>query len=799
MLVPLSWLKDYVDIDVDIKDLEEKLFSSGFEVEELNYLGKDIDRVVTGKITSISKHEDSDHLQICILDCGKEFGENIQIVTGAQNVFEGAIVPVALDNSLLPGGVKIKKGKLRGVDSFGMLCSGGELGITDDWYEGADVDGILILKDDTPIGEDIRKIVGLDDYIFDISITANRPDCQSILGMAREVAAVLNKPVKEPDVSYTQNSSANDDDIKISVLDKDLCPRYIGHYVKDVKIAPSPQWMKKRLALVGINSINNMVDITNYILMELGQPMHAFDLSDLSDKTICVRRAENGEKIITLDEKEFELKDSNLVICDSKKPVALAGIMGGLNSEIKDTTSNVVFEAAKFARDSVRRTSRSLGQSSDSSAKFCKGVDEYTTGVAMDRALHLVEELGCGTVSATRYDISKNEKIEPTVVDTTFAKINRVLGIEVPSDVIADILKRLSFDVTVNGENIVAVAPLYREDVAGYEDLAEEVIRIYGYDHINPRMLEFATVTNGGLNFNQQMELKMKNALIMQGAFETINYSFYSQKDLNMLHFEENAPERAAIRIENPISENYSIMCTTLAPVMINTMLKNYRNGNPEGRFFEVANVFLSDEKVLTKLPYERRTVAIGAYGDNEDFFKVKGIVEGVASEFNLQFSYERAQKPFLHPGISANIICQEQVVGYIGQISHEISEELTFGKPVFVAELDYSLLSTMFKETMKYCPISEYADVVRDFAFVCDEEVSCGQIEDSIRKSCKYVTSVKLFDIFRGEQIGQGKKSMAFNVVISPKDTEFSDKDVEKFTSKILKDLEFKLGISLR
>ncbi len=799
MLVPLSWLKDYVDIDVSIDELEAKLFSSGFEVEEVKYLGAEVERVVTGKITHIEKHQDSDHLQICIVDCGSEYGKDIQIVTGAQNVFEGAVVPVALDNSLLPGGVKIKKGKLRGVESNGMLCSGGELGITDDWYEGADVNGILILKDDTPIGVDIKGIVGLDDYVLDISITANRPDCQSILGMAREVAVILNKKVKMPDMTYTAHNEANDDEIKVSVDAFDLCPRYIAHYVRDVKIEQAPQWMRKRLALVGINSINNIVDITNFILMELGQPMHAFDLSTLEGKAINVRRAKDKEKIITLDEKEFELNNNNLVICDSKKPVALAGIMGGLNSEIKATTKDVVFESAKFARDSVRKTSRSLGQSSDSSAKFCKGVDEYTTQCAIKRALHLIEELHCGTVSATGFEAAQKQELNPTVINTTFAKINKVLGIEVPSDIIADILSRLEFDIKVDGENITAVAPLYREDVGGHEDLAEEVIRIYGYDHIKPQLLKFAKVTNGGLSDIQQFELKAKNALRMQGVFETITYSFYSSKDLDMLHFGEDAPERNAIRIDNPISENYSIMCTTLAPNMINTIVRNYRNGNDAGRFFEIANVYKAKQMPLTELPEEQRTLVIGAYGDNEDFFKVKGIIEGIADEFNIEFSYARGLKPFLHPGITADIICDGEVVGYIGKLSHEVSEELSLGKDAFIAEINYCALSQKFHSTMRYAAISEFPDVNRDFAFVCDEAVTCGEIEESIKKSCKYVTSIKLFDIFRGSQIGEGKKSMAFNVVISPADKAFSDKEIEKFTQKILKDLEFKLGISLR
>ena len=798
MKAPLSWLKDYVDIDIPVKELEEKLFSSGFEVEEIIYLGQEISRCVVGEITKIEKHQDSDHLQICQLDCGDEYGREIQIVTGADNVFVGAKVPVALDGSTLANGVKIKKGKLRGVESNGMLCSGEELGITDDWYEGADVYGILILKDDAKIGEDICKVVGLDDYVFDISITANRPDCQSILGIAREIAAILKKPVKMPDMSYTPHIEANDDELKIMVQAPDLCPRYIGHLVRDVKIEKAPQWMRKRLALVGINSISNIVDITNFILMELGQPMHAFDLADLEGKTIDVRRAKNGEKITTLDEKEFELNENNLVICDAKKPVALAGIMGGLNSEIKDTTKNVVFESAKFARDSVRKTSRSLGQTSDSSAKFCKGVDEYTTQCAMKRALHLIEELSCGTVAQTGYEITAKE-IEPKVIKTTFAKINKVLGIEVPSERIAEILQSLEFKVEVDGENITATAPLYREDVFSYEDLSEEVIRLYGYSHIVPHMLKFATVTNGGLTEEQKMELKAKNALKNQGAFETVTFSFYSAKELDMLRLADDDDLRKVIRIDNPISENYSIMCTTLVPNIINIMVKNFKNGNQSGRFFELANVYIAKEFPLTQLPDENKTIAIGAYGDNEDLFKVKGIVEGLAEDFNLEFKYRKAEKTFLHPGITAEILVDDEVIGYMGKLSYEVCEEISLGKDAFVAEINYELLKKHFKSTMKYAPISKFPEIERDFAFVCDETVTCGEIEESIKKSCKYVTNVKLFDIFRGKQLGEGKKSMAFNVILTPEDKELSQKEIDKAVNKILKDLEFKLNITLR
>ncbi len=798
MKAPLSWLRDYVDIDIPAEELQEKLFSSGFEVEELIYLGEAVTKCVVGEITHIEKHQDSDHLQICKLDCGEAWGRDIQIVTGAQNVFVGARVPVALDGSTLSGGIKIKKGKLRGVESCGMLCSGEELGITEDWYEGAGVYGILILPDTAPIGEDIRKIVGLDDYVLDVSITANRPDCQSILGLAREIAAILKKPLKMPDLTYTAHPEANRDTLKVSVEAPDLCPRYLAHYVKDIKIEPSPLWMRKRLALSGLHSINNIVDITNFILLELGQPMHAFDLTDLSGEAIVVRRAKNGEKIVTLDEKEFTLSENNLVICDAEKPVALAGIMGGLNSGIKDTTREVVFESAKFARDSIRKTSRSLGQTSDSSAKFCKGVDEYTTHCAMQRALHLIEELGCGTISATAFERAAHE-IKPTKIETTFAKINRVLGITVPHEKIVEILKSLAFLVETDGDALTVTAPAYREDVFGYADLAEEVIRLYGYSHITPQLLPFATVTNGGLTEAQKLELKAKNALAAQGAFETVTFSFYSSRELDMLRLPEDSPYRRAIRLDNPISENYSLMCTTLVPNIIQIMVKNFKNGNAAGRFFELANVYIPDTLPLEKLPHEQKTIVIGAYGEGEDFFRVRGIVDGLADAFGLAFAYRKAEKSFLHPGITAEILLDGDVIGYIGKLSYEVCEEISLAADAFVAEINYELLQTHFSSTMKYAPLPKSPDVVRDFAFVCDEGISCGEIEETMRKACKYIISTRLFDIFRGKQLGDGKKSMAYTVTFRAQDKPFTDEDVTRMTDKILKTLERELGITLR
>ena len=489
MKAPFSWLKDYVDIDVTAQELAEKLFSCGFEVEELSYLGAKVNRVVVGEVKALTPHPDSDHMQICVVDCGEEYGRELQIVTGAPNVYVGMKTPCALDGSTVvesnpamleknPDGIKkIKKGKLRGVESFGMLCSGEELGINDDFYPGAEVNGLLDLAKDAPIGEDIKKIVGLDDWIFDISVTANRPDCQCILGIAREVAAVLNKPFKAPDVSYTAHETSAAP-VEVEVLAPDLCPRYVGHYVENATGGETPAWMRKRLALSGIRSISPIVDVTNFVLLEMGQPMHAFDADDIGGRKIVVRRATKGEKIITLDEKEFTLTPDNLVICDGEKPVALAGIMGGLNSEIKDTTKNVFFEAAKFARDNVRKTSRALGQSSDSSSRFEKGVDAYTNAYGMDRALSLMEKLGCGKVTTMRKDVCAVD-LTPRTMTASVAKINALLGITVPNEEILSILTRLNFAPAIDGDTLTVTVPGYRDDVDGYPDLAEEIIRMY--------------------------------------------------------------------------------------------------------------------------------------------------------------------------------------------------------------------------------------------------------------------------------------------------------------------------------
>ena len=700
MLAPLSWLKEYVEIDVTPKELEEKLFSCGFEVEELIEVGKDISNVVVGLVEECEPIPDT-HLHLCKVNAGAH--GTFQICCGADNVHAGGKYPLALvgatvyatakDHVTVEGIMEIKQGKLRGYDSFGMLCSGVEIGLNEDLYPGAGYNGLLVLPDDAEVGADIKPIVGLDDWIFDIAITANRPDCQSIYGIAREVAAVLGKECKEPALDYTE-TEVEKKDFKVSVTAQDLCPRYIAHYVHDVEIKESPAWMRRRLALVGIGSISNIVDITNYILKELGQPMHASDYSYLEGNEINVRRANNGEKIVTLDEKEFELNDSNLVICDGVKPVALAGIMGGLNSEIKDNTTEVMFEAAKFARDNIRKSSRALGQVSDSSALYSKGVYEYTTVMAMKRALHLIDELGCGKVSKTHVEVNTGNSVEPTEMKVSIDRVNGVLGIKVPNEDIERILTSLNFEPQINGDELTIKATAYREDMDSYPDVAEEVIRMYGYEHVIPTFMPTAQVTLGGNNLRQKTELKLKNALCATGAYEAIHYSFFSPSDLDMLKLPEDAMERKAISLINPINIDLSLMRTTLAPQMIHAIARNQKRGILEGRLYELGNVFIPKELPLTEYPDERETLSVGVFGENESFFTIKGIAEAVAAALDITFEYESSTKTFLHPYQTANIICDGDVVGYLGKVSYEIKDELDMRADAYVMESDLRLLS---------------------------------------------------------------------------------------------------------
>ncbi len=801
MKVPYSWLKDYVDLDIPPEALEEKLFSCGFEVEELVYLGKDVVNVAVGRIVKCEKHPDADRLTVCTTDCGVHGVK--QIVTAATNVSEGALVPVALDGAtvLHEGGVeKIKAGKLRGVLSEGMFCSGEELGINDDFYEGAEVNGILLLDPaDAKPGDDIRPVVGIDDYIFDIAVTANRPDCQSVLGIAREVAAVLKKPFRYPAFGF--EGACGEGDVTVTVEEPKLCPRYIGHAVKNVKIAPSPRWMRRRLALLGIRGISNIVDITNYVLLEIGQPMHAFDRRSLRGGKIVVRRAAAGEKIVTLDEKEFTLTPENLLICDGERPVALAGVMGGLDSEIEQDTSEVFFEAASFARDSVRKTSRALGQRSDSSARFEKGVDAlWTPDAGMRRALRLVQELGCGTPVAHGVD-ALSVPVRKRTVRTSYAAIDGVLGIRVPKEETDDILRRLFFEIEGDGETFTATVPPWREDVDGYPDLAEEVIRMYGYDHIEPTFLERATVTHGGLTEAQRTERKFKDVLRYEGYCEACTYSFGSPKDFDLLRLPADAPERHAVSLLNPIGEDLSVMRTLLTPAMLQNVVRNVRRGNESGKLFELANVYLPQELPLKELPEERRHLALALWGEG-DLFDLKGAVEAIGETFRVKFTFERGERPYLHPGVTAVVKAGEREIGTIGELHPAVAEALALEKRVVLGELDYAALCPLFSSETGYRNPPAFPAISRDLAVVVDEEKTCAELEACILHACKAVKRAELFDVYRDARIGRGKKSMAFRLLFEADERAekpLSPETVDGFFKKIVGNLSRLLGAELR
>ncbi len=692
----------------------------------------------------------------------------------------------------------IKKGKLRGYESEGMLCSGVELGVSENLFPGAGYNGLLVLPQDVEPGADVKPILGLDDWIFDISITANRPDCQSIMGIAREVAAVLDKPFRMPALDYTE-TAVKKEGFTVTVDAPDLCPRYIGHYVYDVKIGESPQWMKRRLALMGQEPISNIVDITNYVLLEMGQPMHAFDFDYLEGNAIEVRRAGQEEKITTLDGQEYTLNTNNLVICDGVKPVALAGVMGGLNSEIRESTGEVLFESAKFARDNIRKTSRGLGKRTDASARYEKGVDEYFTVHAMERALHLIQELGCGKVSSTHIDVNTGNLIEPREMKVSVRKVEDVLGIEVPVQEILRIMKNLDFAPTLEGDELTLQVPAYREDMEDYPDVAEEVIRMYGYDHVVPAFMPQAQVTMGGVPRNMQKEMKLKRALCGAGAYECIHYSFFSPSDLDLLRLPQDAPKRQAIRILNPINEELSLMRTTLVPSMLNAISRNQKKGILEGRLYESAKVFIPRSLPLDEYPDERETLCIGVFGEEESFFTLKGMAERVADTLFARFDYVPETETYLHPYQAAAIFFEGKKVGCMGKVAYEVAEQLDLRADAYVLEIDLRSLADAYDRQAGFTPLSRFPEESRDLALVMDKSVTCGQVEEAIRNSCSHIKSIRLFDVYEGGQIAAGKKSMAFTVEFAPREEAFEPDAVDRFVKKILKNLKNQLDIELR
>ncbi len=798
MRIPLSWLNDYVDIGgISVEALKNGLFSCGFEVEEVIEVNKKVNKIVTCKVLQKTRHPAADKLFVCQVDAGS-YGI-LQIVTNAQNVQEGDIVPVAVNGATLADGTVIKNGKLRGVESFGMFCGGEEIGISDEYYDGASGDSVLIFHDNFELGKEVCDLLNIKDVVFDISVTANRPDCQSVLGIAREVSALLGKPLKMPETSYETTEIDCKDKVSVSVRDTELCPRYMGAYCYDIKIAPSPKWMQKRLYLMGIRAINNVVDITNYVLNEIGQPMHAFDYRELGGEKIVVRRANEGEKIVTLDDKEFALNNDVLVICDENKPCALAGIMGGKGSGIKDDTTEIVFEAAMFKRDNIRKNSRKLNQRSDSSARFEKGVDPYTTELGMKRALSLISSLGVAKVAKNIID-ENSLTLENKVITTKVEKINKLLGIEVPETEIVRILNSLNFGCVLKDGELKVSVPLYREDVEDYPDLAEEVIRMYGYEHINCTLLKNSEITHGGRNYLQTKEQNAKDYLKYNGFNEIVTYSFISPKDY--LNFDIDTSNLKLIKLKNPLGEDLSIMRTTLLPSVVSAAIRNLTRKNLTGRLYEMAKVYLADELPLTELPHERTTICMALFGEDEDFFTLKGAFEGLIEclGYSKKLTLRAEVKPFLHPTRCGAYFDENgEEVCYLGELSPVIREKIGADKPIYVAEINYEKLSENFDKPIFVKAFSKFPSVERDLALVCDKTVTNGQIVETIESAkIKNLINIELFDVYTGDRILSDKKSMAYRLTFSSVEKTLEVEEVDNYVKKILTRLE-QIGVKLR
>lgn len=801
MKVSLSWLKDFVDIDVDVETLADKLVGAGFEVEEIIEAGANMKNVVLGKIVELEKHPDADKLQICQIDVGGK--ELVQIVTGAQNVSKGDLVPVAMDNSLLPTGQEIKKGKLRGVPSNGMLCSGEELKLTESEYVGASVHGILIMNGEKyPLGTDMNVVLGNDDVVLDIGVTANRSDCNSVLGIAREVATVLNKPLKMPDVSFETDKSVKVSDIiDVDVEDKELCPRYMAAAVSDIKIEDSPEIIQKRLKSVGLRPINNIVDITNYVLIEIGQPMHAFDKNYIEGGKIIPRRAKNGEKIVALNEKEYVLDDTMLVICDVKKPCAIGGVMGGLNSGINDKTNTIIFESAKFLRDNIRRTSRKLNLHSDSSFRYERGIDFDSQRLGIMRALSLIYKYGFGKIADGLID-RLSQDLTRNKVETSVEEINGILGIEVPKDTVLNILNSLQIQSEIDKDGkLTCVCPAFRDDIENANDLAEEVIRLYGYDKVKSTLLKGGNQTLGGKNRQEKNIDVLKDICVYHGMSEILTYSFTTPKSFDILKLSQDDARRNCVKLLKPLGEDLSVMRTTLAYSMISTLASNCLKSNKKAKLFEIANVYLPQTSDMSQLPSEVNALALGRYGEGEDFFTMKGIVEVILKKFGLNGEFKRADISYLHKGRSADIYVGKNLIGYLGEVHPEVAKSFEVSERMYIAELNVDMLNKLADCSYEFVAISNYPPIERDIAVVVDESVLAGDLLACVRKGGgNLLVDAKIFDIYRNKEVlGENKKSVAISLVFRLAERTLTDEEVNAKINRILTKLSSEHNAVLR
>lgn len=800
----LSWIKAYVpDLDVTAQEYTDAMTLSGTKVEGYVALDEDLDKIVIGQIERIDPHPDADKLIVCQVNVGQE---TVQIVTGAPNVKEGDKVPVVLDGGkvagnhdgkMTKGGIVIKKGKLRGVESCGMMCSIEELGSSREMYPEAPELGIYIFPEDAEVGADAIEALGLRDVNFEYEITSNRVDCYSVIGIAREAAATFRKEFHPPVVTKTGNSEDVHDYIKVTVEDTELCPRYCARVVKNIKIAPSPKWMQRRLAANGIRPINNIVDITNYIMEEYGQPMHAYDYDTIAGHEIIVRRAAEGETFVTLDGQERKLDDRVLMICDGEKAVGIAGIMGGENSMITDDVKTMLFEAACFDGTNIRLSAKRVGLRTDASGKFEKGLDPNNAQEAIDRACQLIEELGAGEVVGGMVDVYPVKK-EPVHIPFEPEKINALLGTEISEEDMLSYFKLVDLEYDAQAREVIA--PTFRQDLFRMADLAEEVARFYGYDNI-PTTLPRGEATTGKLSFKGRIESVARDIAEFCGFSQGMMYSFESPKVFDKLLLPADAPERRAIQISNPLGEDFSIMRTISLGGMLTSLAFNYNHRNKNVRLYELGNIYIPRELPLTELPDERMQFTLGMYGDG-DFYTMKGVVEEFLEKIGMggRVNYDPASgKPFLHPGRQANVVYNKNVIGYLGEIHPQVADNYEIGEKVYVAVLDMPVILEMATFDRKYTGIARFPAVTRDISMVVPKHILAGQIESMlIQRGGKNLESCRLFDIYEGVQIKSGYKSMTYSVVFRAKDRTLEEADITSAMKKIWNGLE-SMGIEIR
>ena len=804
MNTSLSWIKTYVpDLDVTAQEYTDAMTLTGTKVEGFTELDADLDKIVIGQIDKIEKHPDADKLIICQVNIGTE---SVQIVTGAPNVKEGDKVPVVLDGGrvagghdgkMTPGGIKIKKGKLRGVESFGMMCSIEELGSTREMYPEAPEYGIYIFPEDAVVGESAVKALGLDDVVFEYEITSNRVDCYGVLGIAREAAATFQKKFCPPIVEVKENDEKASDYVKVTVEDPELCPRYCARVVKNVKIGPSPKWMQRCLASNGIRPINNLVDITNYVMEEFGQPMHAYDLDTIANQEIVVRRAGKDEKFVTLDGQERIMDENVLMICDGEKAVGIAGIMGGENSMITDDVKTVLFEAACFDGTSIRLSSKRIGLRTDASGKFEKGLDPNNAQAAIDRACQLMEELGAGEVVGGMVDVC-SETREPSRVKFEPEKINKLLGTSLTKEEMIDYLGRVELAYDEKTDEIVA--PTFRQDIHCNADVAEEVARFYGYDKI-PMTLPTGEATTGKLPFKLRIQEVARDIAEYCGFSEGMSYSFESPKVFDKLCIPEDSDLRKVITISNPLGEDYSIMRTSTLNGMLASLSTNYNRRNKDVRLYELGNIYLPKSLPVTELPDERTMFTLGMYGKG-DFFDMKGVCEEFFEKIGMKkkVTYDpNSGKPFLHPGRQANMIYEGKVVGYLGEVHPAVADNYSIGEKAYIAVIDILDVLEFAGFNHKYTGIAKYPAVTRDLSLVVPHAVLAGQVEEIFdQRGGNILESYQLFDIYEGAQIEKGFKSMAYSLVFRAHDKTLGENEISAAMKKIMNGLNG-LGIELR